>query len=296
MLEQLLSDGWHYHETESARLAGELEAAADETVPPSLLAPFVNLATHTIGDHLGDWPRALALGRRILRDRPPHADTARAWERLYPAAILASDSVAAVELELAAIKTAPNPLAAILAMRFGLADALAGVGRIGEAGGIYRHSLQLAAEVGPAPDLDRSLAIASNNLAWCLHDLPSRTADDAALMELAAEASLQAWRRCGDWINEELALYLKASAAHATGNETAALALATAGLDVIAANGRRPLDTARFHLLRAKSFAALGESDRHNGALEEADRAAETIPSEKLRQVFAAERAKAQGG
>ena len=296
MLERLLNDGWDYHDTDSARLAGELEAAADEDVPPSLLAPLVNLATHTIGDHLGDWPRALALGRRILRDRSPEAATAKAWERLYPAAVLASDPVAAVELELAAIRTALNPLAGILAMRFGLADALAGAGRIAEAGRIYRQALQLAPQVGASPDLDRSLAISSNNLAWCLHDLPSRTADEAALMELAAEASIQAWRRCGDWINEELALYLKASVAHATGDETAALALAAAGLDVIAANGRRPLDTARFHLLRAKSFAALGELGSSSDALEEADRAAETIPSEKLRQVFAAERAKAQGG
>jgi len=294
MLEQLLNDGWDYHDTESERLARELERAVDEGIPPGLLAPFMHLATHTIGEHLGAWSRALDLGQRVLRDRRPEAEVAKAWQRVYVAAVLASDATGAAEAELAAIKASQDPFAGILAMRFGLADALAGAGRIDLAGRIYRHALDLAAPVAASPDLDRSMAVGSNNLAWTLHALPSRTAEETALMELAAHTSLQAWRRCGDWVNEELALYLKASAAHVSGDAGAALALADAGLDLIATKGQRPLDTARFHLLRIRCFAALGDSDGRSKALADADRAAEAIPSEKLRRMFAAERAKVQ--
>jgi hypothetical protein len=137
------------------------------------------------------------------------------------------------------------------------------------------------------------LAVTSNNLAWTLYELPSRTAAENALMCEAAEASLAAWRRCGDWINEELALSLKASVAHAVGDASAALAAVCDGLSVIAANGARPLDAARLYLLRARVYASLDDGAAHAQALIEADREAQAIPSEDLKRQFEGERAEA---
>jgi len=109
-------------------------------------------------------------------------------------------------------------------------------------------------------------------------------------MQRAAEASLDAWRRGGDWINEELALYLNASVACALGDAVRALALAAAGLDVIAAQGRRPLDTARFHLLRVRALAGLGDTRGAGDALADADRAADGIAVDSLREQYAEDR------
>jgi len=78
-LEKLLDDGWGYHDTESERLARELEAAAAHGVASNALAPFVHLVTHTIGEHLDDWPRALRLGERVVVAQTPGPETARAW-------------------------------------------------------------------------------------------------------------------------------------------------------------------------------------------------------------------------
>ncbi len=39
-LDELLDDGWDYHDKESEHLARELEAAAAEGVAPELLGPF----------------------------------------------------------------------------------------------------------------------------------------------------------------------------------------------------------------------------------------------------------------
>ena len=61
MLETLLTQGFGYHDTESERYAGELEAAAAEGVPAAHRVRFVHVANHTIGEHLGDWGRARAL-------------------------------------------------------------------------------------------------------------------------------------------------------------------------------------------------------------------------------------------
>ena len=47
-LDELLHDGWDYHDKESEHLARELEAAAAEGVAPELLGPFLHLSAHTM--------------------------------------------------------------------------------------------------------------------------------------------------------------------------------------------------------------------------------------------------------
>ena len=43
------------------------------------------------------------------------------------------------------------------------------------------------------------------------------------MMRLSAEMSLKFWLQCGDWINEERALYLKALVSIATGSPQSGL-------------------------------------------------------------------------
>jgi hypothetical protein len=124
-LETLVNDGWNHHDTESERLARELEAAADNGMAAGILASFIHLSVHTIGEHLGDWERALRLGKRALDGHTPTTETAQAWGRLYVTAILAGDPVEAAVLELACLTgAAGNFGAALLDMRFMLAAAL----------------------------------------------------------------------------------------------------------------------------------------------------------------------------
>jgi hypothetical protein len=131
-LKELLKEGWAYHDKESERLARELEAAAGPDVAPSLLAPLIHLSNHTIGAHLGDWTRALALGRRVLDGRTPVAETAKAWGRLSVAALLAGDLLQAAALELSHLAAAGDDVAAaLIEMRFMLIDALVAGGRGG---------------------------------------------------------------------------------------------------------------------------------------------------------------------
>lgn len=292
-LQQLLNDGWGYHDKESERLARQLEAAAEAGVNPSLLAPFLHLSTHTIGEHLGDWRRALRLGKRVLWGRMPTNETARAWGRAYVAAVLGEASVDAAELELSYLSAAGSDFgAALLDMRFMLIGALVGSKRTREAGRLYGSALGLVDAITPSVFLDRTIAAASNNLGWELYEMSSRSADEDNLMSLCAETGLKFWLKCGNWVNEERALYLRAVVSNVTGNPQSALADADKALAVIHSQGERPLDAALLHLARASAFATLGDRSGVAPAIAAADADASRLTAPELQAQFAAERAK----
>jgi hypothetical protein len=292
-LEKLLDDGWDDHDKESERLARELEAVAEKAIPSHQLAPFLHLSTHTIGEHLGDWARVLRLGKRILDGQTPTFETAKAWGRLYVAAVMAGDAIEAADFELSYLKAAGEEFgAALLDMRFMLAGALVGAERAGEAGRLYRSALDLVGRIRQSTPLDRTIAVASNNLGWELYEMSSRTTGEDDLMRLCAEMSLKFWLKCGNWINAERGHYLNALVRNTTGDPASGLAHADEALTIIAANGERPLDTALLQLARAVSLAALGNADGAVQAIGDADAAAAMLVATDLRAQFAAERGK----
>jgi hypothetical protein len=292
-LDELLNSGWAYHDKESERLARELEAAADNGVASDLLAPFLHLSTHTIGEHLGDWARALELGRRVLEGRTPTPESAKAWGRLYVAAVLAGESMEAMDLELSYLKAAGDEVgAALLDMRFMMAGALVASKRVGEGARLFRAALDLVTPLHASALLERTIAVGSNNLGWELFETASRATAEDELMQLCAQTSLRFWLQCGNWINTERAHYLNAVVANATGDPASALAHADAALAIIAANNPRPLDSALLQLARAVSFDALGKNDARARAIDDADAAASTLTDPNLKAQFAAERSK----
>ena len=287
----LLNEGWGYHDRESERLAGELEAEAG-SVHDAELGPFLHLANHTLGEHLADWPRARRLAEKVLEGRTPKPETSLAWQRLAIARLMDGDATAAASAELAGLAAATDPLAGLVEARFLLVAALVGSKRAAEAAQIYAQALALADQLGEAAPA-RAIAVASNNLAAELVEAARRTALEDALMNSAADAAHVYWLRCGNWVNEELALQLKAQVALALGRPREALELADAALKVIAANDKRPIDTAFLHLARSRASAALGDADAREGELALADAAAKDAPSEELKAWYAEERAKA---
>jgi hypothetical protein len=292
-LEKLLNDGWGYHDKESERLARELEAVAQAAVMPRLLTPFMQLSIHTIGAHLGDWPRALASGKRVLAGHAPVQETAKAWGWLHVAAVLSGEPVEAAEFELCYLEAAGDDFgAALLDMRFMLAGALVGSKRVSEGARLYRRALDFVDRIRPSPLLDRTIAVAGNNLGWELYEMSSHTADENALMQLAAATSLEFWLKCGNWINAERAHHLNALVANATGAPGSGLAHADAALAIIAANHERPLDAALLHLARAVSLAGLGDADGMARTIGDADAAAAKLAAPELQAQFAAERAR----
>ena len=295
MVETLLNDGWAYHATESARFASELEAAADADIAPGLLVQFLKVSTHTIGEHLDDWPRARRLGERVLAGHAPDAETAKAWAHLWVARTLAGDPVAAAEAELACLAASGDDFRPpLIEARFLLVAALVGVGRAAEASTIYVAALGLARRLGDAAP-HRAIGVASNNLATDLLEAPSRTPDEAALMALAAEASHEFWLKCGTWEHDERGRYLRALVANVLDRPDEALGHVDAGLAVIAANGAAPIDETFLRLARAHALKLAGDGEASAAELAISDAAVEDWTNPGLRSWYADERARTVG-
>ncbi|HXQ13864.1 MAG TPA: hypothetical protein VN814_04485 [Caulobacteraceae bacterium] len=271
MLDILLYDGFDHHAAGAERYASELEAAAQAEVPPKHLVQFAKVAVHTIGEHLGDWPRARRLADRLLSGRPPDAETAKAWGHLYVARLLAGDGAGAAQAEIAfCTGVGADFRAAIVEMKFMLVAALVGSGRAAEGAALYQGALDLARTLGDAAP-HRAIAVAGNNLATELLEAKSRTADEAELMRRAAAASHEFWLRCGDWLNDARGDYLEALVANVLGDAAAALGHADRALALIAANGGAAIDETFLHLARANALRLAGDDEASVAELELSD-------------------------
>jgi hypothetical protein len=254
MLDILLYDGFGEHASDGEHYAAELEAAAADEVPAKHLVQFAKVGVHTIGEHLGDWPRARALAGRVLQARWPDAETARAWGHLYVAALLSGDVAGAAAAEIAFCRgLGADFRAAIVEMKFMLVAALVGCGRAPDAAAIYAGALDLAQTLGDAAP-HRTIAVASSNLATELLEAPTRSDAEAELMLLAARTGHAFWLKCGDWINDARGDYLEALAANVVGDFATALAHVDRGLGLVAEHGGAAIDETFLHLTRAHAL------------------------------------------
>lgn len=289
---QLLTDGWEYHATQSGRFAGELEAAAGSPVEAEDLVRFVRVATHTIGEHLEDWPRAQRLDERLLAGRAPDAATAKAWAHLSIARSLAGDPVGAAEAELAWMGWAPDGAgAAAVELKFMLVAALVGSGRADTAQPLYLAAVDLARRT-EAPGVADAANRVSGALATDLLEAPSRDAAEATLMRLAADASHEFALRGGGWYEDQVGHYLKALVANVSGEPDAALRHVEAAMALLEANGGSPIDETFLHLTAAHARHLRGEAPAAAEALAHSDAIAATFDKPGLLAWHAEERAR----
>lgn len=289
---QLLTDGWEYHATQSERFAGELEAAAGSPVEAEDLVRFVRVATHTIGEHLEDWPRARRLDERLLEGRRPDAATAKAWAHLSIARSLAGDPVDGAEAELAWMGAASDgPGAAAVELKFMLVAALVGCGRADAAQPLYLAAVDLARRTEAAGVAEAANRV-SGALATDLLEAPSRDPAEAALMRLAAEASHEFALRGGGWYEDQVGHYLRALVANVDGDPDDALIHVEAAKALLEANGGSPIDETFLHLTTAHARHLRGEAPAAAEALARSDAIAARFDKPGLIAWHADERAR----
>lgn len=235
--DSFLDQAWTDHAEHAAAVAERLaEPGLALLQQEDHVLPLAFLAQHVHGQHLGRWAEGLAF-----------------QQRLAALPLVAAGSATAQSLQ---------RFAAVMKLAGGLADERTGLGcsdrarltaMAAAALGVHdpgraRALLEeatAAVEANALSDADpavRALAIAGNNLAGSLEDLPVRSETERALMVLAAQTGRVFWARAGSWLETERAEYRLAKTWLKAGDAAQAHHHARCCLDIVQANGNVALE------------------------------------------------------
>lgn len=288
----LVARGWSYHETESARLAEELESTSTEGMSVAEVAQCLKLANHTIGEHLGDWSRARKYVQTVLQVNASASKLSNIACHRYVADYMDEDHYSAIQAEMDALSVTEHVLGTYIVLKSMLASAMVGSGQWDKGFDILNTLNQMASTSEVPNSTIHSLAITNNNVANDFLAADSlRPSVRKALLD-CANAALQFWKMCGTWVNEERALYLLSLAYARTGDFDQSLARAKAALRVIQSNGEEPVDEAFIRLAAAKAYHELADLESAYSELELSDKIAEEWSDDVLTEEFQSVRSK----
>ncbi|MEY3253925.1 MAG: hypothetical protein RL227_2898 [Pseudomonadota bacterium] len=264
-----LDDAWNRHPAEPAGVLADTATtgaalAADDAAVDGLL----RLAHHVAGAHLGG-PEHLAEGRALLARLGSHAaagEAARASAALFDRSLALTGGDARATIGLAE----PEAVRVRALAASNLAD------RDAPRAGALLAEATAAAQAADLPDSHpavRALAVAGNNIAAALEELPARDAATQALMLQAAELGLEFWRRAGTWLHEERAQHRLAMCTLAAGDLPKARTHAQRCLALVAAHDDVALEAFFGWQALGLVEAAAGEPAAHAAALSQAEAA-----------------------
>jgi hypothetical protein len=269
--DELINSGWGRHETETEQLALDLLGAVELVEDAGQAAAFSALASHTLGEHMGNWGGAATLIEGALHglsDAPALTSTVIL---LGVAQEFAGDAEAAASSFERARGLAGDDALVAVRTHFARASAYMGVGDSRLLIQEHRAGLEKVAAMADKAGVDRLVAIISNNLASHLLGLETLSDEESnGMLEIAA-AARTAWFRAGDWVQRERADYLMALVHNRLADWEAGLKAADEALATIAANGEEPIDEAFLQLARAQAFNGLQEQAERDSALGVAD-------------------------
>ena len=243
---------WNDHAGDAGAVARRLDEGVALVTDETQLSRLAHLAQHVHGAHLGDWRAGIAFIEGLVRGPcyAPEGASGAALRRY--AASLALAQGAAVDLA----ELSPSDRIRV----GGLAAANLVEHDPSRAAQLLQDALALAERSGlPAGDpMNRDLAVAGHNLACALEEKPGRSADERALMILAAQTSRHYWALAGTWLETERAEYRLAMSWLQAGEPARARDHAQACLQIVAANDGAALE-------RFFGWEALGRAERAAG-------------------------------
>jgi hypothetical protein len=255
----ILSDAWTAHADDPHGVAARLPDLAPLVADEAQLERLVALIHHVHGVHLGAWQAGTA-ALAALRALGPFRDDGASGRALRRA--LASLALCA--------GTAPDALSPSDQVRV---HAMAAANLVEHdtvrAAQLFRTSVDLAERSG-LPDADpmhRAVAVAANSLACTLEEKTGRSADERALMILAAQAARHHWERAGTWLEVERAEYRLAMTWLQAGDLVQAREHAKACHDIVEANDGAALERLFGWEARGRVERAAGNAVGHTQAL-----------------------------
>ena len=247
-----VEQAWTDHADDPAGVAARLEQAAGLVDAPGRVGPYARLATHVLGEHLGEWRRGAGLLDRLRDTARGDDDATRAIARgIATLAYAAGDAGPLGTLD------ADDRMAALATA----SSALAARHEHGRALDAYGEALRVAsAGVRDGSPALRALAVGGNNLAAALEEKADRTERETRGMVEAAYAALANWKRAGGWLEEERAEYRLAMSLLAAGDAFESAGHARRCLDVCARHDAPPFERFFGTVALARAERALGDA------------------------------------
>jgi hypothetical protein len=250
--ETYLNQAWKDHATDALRVSNQLATGAGLAETNEHLSQLVGLATHVYGEHLGQWDQGIQFLRTLQSHRffAKDTETDKAIQRSIAVLELASGQSG----DLQAFTEADQiRVWAVAASAVSARDAR-------QAKEFLQRALNLAqAGLDPKDPANRSLAITGNNLACALEEKKSRSAEETALMILAAQTARKYWKVAGTWLEVSRAEYRLAMTYLQSQDLAKALRHAQICLELCYENKAGELD-----LFFGHEALALVEKARHN--------------------------------
>ena len=243
---------WEDHATDAAAVARRLDEGIALVGDEAQLNRLMHLGQHVYGEHLAQWRDGVAFIERLAALPAFVADgssgqarrRAIASLRLAEGADAAQDDLSASDR----IRVAAMAVAHLAAHDTARASRL------------LEEALGLAQRSGlPADDpMNRTLAVTGNTLACTLEEKAGRSAEEHALMILAAQTARHYWAIAGTWLETERAEYRLAMTWLQAGDLARAREHAQNCLEIVGANNGAALE-------RLFGWEALGRVERAAG-------------------------------
>lgn len=247
-----IDQAWNDHATDAAAVAKRLDDGIALVADESQLNQLMNLGQHVLGGHLGQWQQGVAFIERL--------SAVPAFEPAGPSGQARTRSVASLHLAAGDADGLDGLSASDRIRVVAMAASSLSERDTARASTLLREALALAQRADlPATDpMNRALAATGNNLACALEEKPNRSADERALMILAAQTARHHWAIVGTWLETERAEYRLANTWLQAGDLARAREHAQACLEIVTANDGPALE-------RLFGWEALGLVERAAG-------------------------------
>lgn len=246
-----LEQAWRDHGDHPQAVGEQLKSAQALLTEPAQVAGLSNILVHVLGEHLGDWAAAQAELTRLQAHPQCQNDAATSAVRVGLAALALAQGEVPQGTKLTDGERV-RALCSACAVCLGREE-------LGNAAALFELSLKLVAAM-PAESVgfERALAVAANNLACTLGELPQRDAEQDAQMLQAAQAARKYWEIAGTWLEVERAEYVWAKTCLRAGQVQQAAEHAAACLGLCQAHNAPAFELFFAHEVAALAARALG--------------------------------------
>jgi hypothetical protein len=259
-----IAKAWDDHATIAHEVALRLHEGLPLVGDEAQLTQLADIAHHVHGSHLGDWRAGIAFIERLKALPPyrPDGSSGQALRRCLASLALSQGQGSELDTLTSSDRIRVGAMAAA-----NLAEHDAARSRA-----LLEAALDQAQRSAlPASDpMHRALAAAGNNLASALEQKSGRSADERALMILAAQTARRHWELAGTWLEVERAEYRLAMTWLQAGDLECAREHAQRCIEIVTANEGAALE--RFFGWQALGTVqrAAGNATGHSRALAQA--------------------------